>query len=97
MDRIHQKPAGIEIITGDREAELTFLDSRIRFRGRRRIVDIGGGSTEVVSICDGRRSHSITGGGLWAVRSVLRVIHPARVERATRRKGFDLGTAERRR
>lgn len=53
MDRIHQETGWqIEIISGDREAELTWLGlaDQVPDGGNCAIVDIGGGSTEVVVV-----------------------------------------------
>lgn len=57
LDRIHAETDWqIEIITGDREAELTYLGlaDQVPDGVDCAIVDIGGGSTEVVVICDGK-------------------------------------------
>lgn len=56
LARIHGETSWqIEIITGDREAELTYLGlaDHVPVGVDCAIVDIGGGSTEVVVICDG--------------------------------------------
>ena len=57
IDRIHNETGWrIEIISGDREAELTYLGlaDQVPDGVDCSIVDIGGGSTEVVSIRDGQ-------------------------------------------
>ncbi len=56
LDRIHQETAWtIEIISGDREAHLTYLGLKDMVPAETdcAIVDIGGGSTEIVVIRDG--------------------------------------------
>ncbi len=57
INRIHTETDWqIEIITGDREAELTYLglSDQVPNGVDCAIVDIGGGSTEIVVICDGQ-------------------------------------------
>jgi exopolyphosphatase / guanosine-5'-triphosphate,3'-diphosphate pyrophosphatase len=57
-----QRTTGIDILTilGDREAELTFLglDPTIHEKGDVVLVDIGGGSTEVLIVADGTLTFS---------------------------------------
>lgn len=57
LNRIYNETGWtIEIITGSREAELTYLGlvDQVPEGVDCAIVDIGGGSTEVVTICDGK-------------------------------------------
>jgi exopolyphosphatase/guanosine-5'-triphosphate,3'-diphosphate pyrophosphatase len=90
----------VQVISGEREAELTFLAAARSFpdeaRGGLLVVDIGGGSTELIFAPDGQIAHAESV-PLGSVRLTERFIHhdPAHAdERAALQTAVDEAVAE---
>ncbi len=92
VDEVYRRTGlNVQIISGQEEAELDFLGAALESRIRKGLlVDIGGGSTELVAYKDGEMlsAVSIAKGSLNCYNKYVKGILPTREERKAIKKGF---------